>query len=206
MWPQWNCSSLISQPILFLWLTDKRKDKALTEQKAKERFSEFAMNEELSNSSSSPLNFRCLPSYNIQDILYPSPSVSDPSFDAECALECSHPHPHPHYPSQLGSASVHNNPRDGDHSIISSSANLGINSFIYFLRFDQFNPKWLPFFLLLLKNVREFMQHHLFLFQLALRNRGVRRSEITISCNRKLNVTITYKNNGECNKRNNSGN
>jgi len=84
------------------------------------------MNEELSNSSSSPLNFRCLPSYNIQDILYPSPSVSDPSFDAECALECSHPHPHPHYPSQLGSASVHNNPRDGDHSIISSSANLGV--------------------------------------------------------------------------------
>ena len=74
------------------------------------------MNEQHSNSSS-PLHFRCLPSYSIQDILYPSPSVSDPSFDADCQ----------HYPPPLVS-SVHGTPRDEDHPATggsSSSTRLG---------------------------------------------------------------------------------
>ena len=191
--------TLISQPIPLLWLTGKKKDrdKVFTEQKAKTIPREFAMNEELSNSSSSPLNFRCLPSYNIQDILYPSPSVSDPSFDAECALECSHPHPHQHYPPQLGSASVHNTPRDGDHSIISSSANLGI-LFIQSFRLGWF--EWVQFQWLLQQPIK-FQSNNIYFssHQHSIKKR-VRNVERIILCNISPRAIIVCKYNNKNNK------
>ena len=71
--------------------------------------------EDQSNSSSSPLHFRCLPSYSIQDILYASPHVgSDNSQYVDCLAECANHNAPPPSAGQFSSAVLQLDPAEGN--------------------------------------------------------------------------------------------